>query len=153
MPEIEITAMTFGPFGLGHLDGKAVMVANAVAGDRLDVSIEAVRRDYSLGKVSAILRPSPDRRDAPCPFLPRCGGCDWQHINYAAQLRFKSEMIARELNHALDATLDPANLIEPAPAEFGYRSRIRLKTGPKGLLGFHEANSNAIVPIDSCLVA
>jgi 23S rRNA (uracil1939-C5)-methyltransferase len=153
MPEIEITAMTFGPFGLGHLDGKAVMVPNAVAGDRLEVSIEAARRDYSLAKIGAILRLSPDRRDAPCPFLPRCGGCDWQHIDYAAQLRFKSEMIARELIHALDATLDSANLVEAAPAEFGYRSRIRLKTGPKGLLGFHEANSNAIVPIDSCLVA
>jgi 23S rRNA (uracil1939-C5)-methyltransferase len=153
MPEIEITAMTFGPFGLGHLDGKAVMVPNAVAGDRLDVSIEAARRDYSLAKIRAILRASADRRDPPCPFLPRCGGCDWQHINYPAQLRFKSEMIARELNHALDATLDSANLVEAAPAEFGYRSRIRLKTGPKGLLGFHEANSNAIVPIDSCLVA
>ncbi len=153
MPEIEISAMTFGPFGLGHLDGKAVMVPNAVAGDRLDVSIEAERRDYSLGKTRAILRASPDRRDAPCPYLPRCGGCDWQHIDYGAQLRFKSEVIARELNHALDAAIDPADLVERAPAEFGYRSRIRLKTGPKGLLGFHEANSNAIVAIDSCMVA
>jgi len=44
-------------------------------------------------------------------------------------------------------------LVTPAPAEFGYRSRIRLKVGPKGLLGFHEANSNAIVQIDSCMVA
>jgi 23S rRNA (uracil1939-C5)-methyltransferase len=153
MPEIEISAMTFGPFGLGHLDGKALMVPNAVVGDRLDVAIESERRDYSLATIRAIVRPSPDRRDAPCPFLPRCGGCDWQHIDYSAQLRFKSEMIARELNHALEAALDPIDLVEPAPAEFGYRSRIRLKTGPKGLLGFHQANSNAIVPIDSCLVA
>ncbi|MDO8430869.1 MAG: class I SAM-dependent RNA methyltransferase [Candidatus Binatus sp.] len=153
MPEIEISAMTFGPYGLGHQGGKAVMAPNAVAGDRLDVSIEAERRDYSLAKIRAIVRASPDRRTAPCPYLPRCGGCDWQHIDYAAQVRFKSEMIARELNHALDAAINPADLVAPAPSEFGYRSRIRLKTGPKGLLGFHEANSNAIVPIDSCLVA
>jgi len=153
MPEIEISAMTFGPYALGHRDGKAVMVPNAVAGDRLEVAIEAERRDYSLAKIREIVRPSPERRTAPCPYLPRCGGCDWQHIEYAAQVRFKSEMIARELNHALDAAIDPADLVTPAPAEFGYRSRIRLKVGPKGLLGFHEANSNAIVQIDSCMVA
>ena len=153
MPEIEISAMTFGPFGLGHQDGKAVMVPNAVAGDRLEVTIEAERRDYSLARIREIVRPSPERRTAPCPYLPRCGGCDWQHIEYAAQVRFKSEMIARELNHALDAAIDPADLVTPAPAEFGYRSRIRLKVGPKGVLGFHEANSNAIVQIDSCMVA
>ena len=145
--------MTFGPFGLGHLDGKAIMVPNAVAGDRLEVAIEAERRDYSLAKIREIVRASPERRTAPCAYLPRCGGCDWQHIEYAAQVRFKSEMIARELNHALDAAIDSAELVTPAPAEFGYRSRIRLKVGPKGMLGFHEANSNAIVQIDSCMVA
>src|SRR6266851_956876 len=153
MTEIEISAMTFGRYALGHQDGKAVMVPNAVAGDRLEVAIEAERRDYSLAKIREIVRPSPERRTAPCPYLPRCGCCDWQHIEYAAQVRFKSEMIARELNHALDAAIDPADLVTPAPAEFGYRSRIRLKVGPKGLLGFHEANSNAIVQIDSCMVA
>ncbi len=153
MPEIEIAAMTFGPYGLGHLDGKTVMVPNAVVGDRLDVAPAADRRDYVLAKIRHVLRPSADRRDPPCPYLPRCGGCDWQHIDYAAQVRFKGEVVARELNRALGAQLDPAGLVEPAPAEFGYRSRIRLKVGAKGALGFHEAGTNAIVEIDSCLVA
>jgi 23S rRNA (uracil1939-C5)-methyltransferase len=153
MPEIEITAMTFGPFGLGHLDGKTVMVPNAVVGDRLDVAAAADHRDYVLAKIRHIVRAGADRRDAPCPYLPRCGGCDWQHIDYAAQVRFKGEVVARELNRALGADIDPAGLVEPAPAEFGYRSRIRLKVGAKGALGFHEAGTNAIVEIDSCLVA
>lgn len=153
MAEIEITAMTFGPFGVGHLDGKTVMVPHAVVGDRLEVATTAERRDYSVAKIREILRASADRRDAPCPYLPRCGGCDWQHIDYAAQVRFKGEVVARELNRALGSDIDPTGLVEPAPAEFGYRSRIRLKVGAKGALGFHEAGTNAIVEIDSCLVA
>ncbi|HZC45736.1 MAG TPA: hypothetical protein VE243_04625, partial [Candidatus Acidoferrum sp.] len=94
MPEIEISAMTFGPFGVGRQDGKAVMVAGSVAGDRLDVEIVSERRDYAVAKIREIIRASADRRDPPCPYLPRCGGCDWQHIDYHAQVRFKGEVVA-----------------------------------------------------------
>ena len=153
MPEIEISAMTFGPFGVGRQDGKAVMVAGAVAGERLDVEIVSERRDYAVAKIREILRASAERRVAPCPYLPRCGGCDWQHIDYGAQVRFKGEVVARELGHALGVAIDPAGLVEPAPAEFGYRSRIRLRVGAKGVLGFYSAGSNTIVEIDSCMVA
>ncbi len=153
MPEVEISAMTFGPFGVGRRDGKAVMVAGAVAGDRLDVEIVSERRDYAVAKIREMLHASADRRAAPCPYLPRCGGCDWQHIDYGAQVRFKGEVVARELGHALGVAIDPAGLVEPAPAEFGYRSRIRLRVGAKGVLGFYSAGSNTIVEIDSCMVA
>ncbi|HEV2170502.1 MAG TPA: methyltransferase domain-containing protein, partial [Candidatus Binatus sp.] len=153
MAEIEINAMTFGPFGVGRRDGKAVMVPGAVAGDRLEVEIVSERRDYAVAKIREILGASADRRVAPCPYLPRCGGCDWQHIDYAAQVRFKGEVVARELGHALGIEIDPAGLVEPAPDEFGYRSRIRLKVGAKGTLGFNAAGSNEIVEIDSCMVA
>ena len=153
MPEIEINAMTFGPFGVGRHDGKAVMVPGAVAGDIVDVEIVSERRDYAVAKIREIISASVDRRVAPCPFLPRCGGCDWQHIDYAAQVRFKGEVVARELSHALNIEIDPVGLVEPAPAEFGYRSRIRLRVGAKGVLGFYEAGSNTIVEIDSCMVA
>jgi 23S rRNA (uracil1939-C5)-methyltransferase len=153
MPEIEIKAMTFGPFGVGRHDGKAVMVAGAVAGERLNVEIVSQRRDYAVAKIRAIICASAERRTAPCPYLPRCGGCDWQHIDYRAQVRFKGEVVARELGHALGAEIDPVGLVEAAPAEFGYRSRIRLRVGAKGVLGFYEAGSNTIVEIDSCMVA
>ena len=153
MPEIEITTLTFGPFGVGRHDGKAVMVAGAVAGDRLDVEMVSERRDYSVAKIREIIRASAERRIAPCPYVPRCGGCDWQHIDYGAQVRFKGEVVARELGHALGVAIDPGGLVEPAPAEFGYRSRIRLRVGGKGVLGFYAAGSNTIVEIDSCMVA
>ena len=153
MAEVEISAMTFGPFGVGHRDGKAVMIARSVVGDRLEVATVSERRDYSVAKIKEIVRASADRRAAPCPYLPRCGGCDWQHIDYRAQLRFKGEVVARELSHALGVAIDPVDLVEPAPAEFGYRSRIRLKVGARGIVGFHEFGTNEIVEIDSCMVA
>src|SRR5271168_1743991 len=113
---IAISAMTFRPFGVGRHDVKAVMVAGVVLGDKLDVEIVSERRDYAVAKIREILRASAERRVAPCPYLPRCGGCDWQHIEYGAQVRFKGEVVARELSHALGIEIDPAGLVEEASA-------------------------------------
>ena len=145
--------MTVGPFGVGHLAGKTVMVPNVVTGDVVDVRIKSERRDYAVAELERIVRPGPGRRQPPCPFLPRCGGCDWQQISYQAQLELKSRLIASELSRATGVSVSHENLIVPATAEFGYRSRIRLQVGADGKLGFHELGSDRLVEIDHCLVA
>jgi 23S rRNA (uracil1939-C5)-methyltransferase len=152
MPEIEVSAMTFGPYAVARLDGLTVMVPNAAPGDRLEVSIASRRRDFSLARIERIIAPGPDRRVPPCPFLPRCGGCDWQHLQYPAQLRAKAELIAAGLRRA-NIDVNAENLIAAAPEEFGYRSRVRLKVGRDGKLGFYQFGSNDLVEIDRCIVA
>jgi 23S rRNA (uracil1939-C5)-methyltransferase len=153
MAVVEITGMTFGPFGIGRLDGKAMMVPGAAPGDLLEVSITEERRGYVVARAERVLRPASVRRTPPCPYLPRCGGCDWQQISYPAQARIKAEVIAASLNRALGIELDPAMLLEPAPAEFAYRSRIRLAVGRDGRMGFHEAGSRRLVEVDQCMLA
>src|ERR1700730_2050495 len=152
MAEVEISAMTFGPYGVGRIQGKTVMVPNAAPGDRLEVELSGAHRDYTIGRIARILRGGPDRRIPPCHFLPRCGGCDWQQLNYPAQLRAKAELIAAGL-HRAHIEISSENLIEPAPDEFGYRSRIRLKVGREGKIGFYQLGSNELVEIDRCIVA
>jgi 23S rRNA (uracil1939-C5)-methyltransferase len=153
VPLIDITAMTFGPFGVGRLDGKSVMVPHSVAGDSLEVTIQAERGGYSIARIDRVVTPGPGRRMPPCPFLPRCGGCDWQQIAYPEQIRWKAQIIAQEFQHSLGVELDTATLVEPSELEFGYRSRVRLKVGRGGFIGFHESASNRLVEIDRCLVA
>jgi 23S rRNA (uracil1939-C5)-methyltransferase len=153
MPEIEISTMTFGPYGVGRIDGKSVMVPHAAPGDLLEVALKSERRDYSIARIDRVIRPGANRREPPCRFLPRCGGCDWQHIEYSAQAALKAQLIAAEFRHVLGLELDLEGLVEAAPAEFAYRSRTRFKTGAGGCVGFHEAGSNSIVEIDRCIVA
>jgi 23S rRNA (uracil1939-C5)-methyltransferase len=153
MAQVEITAMTFGPFGVGRLEDRTVMVPNSVPGDLLEVRVVGQRAGSLLARAQKVLRRSPARRPPPCPYLPRCGGCDWQQIDYAAQVRLKGEIIASSLNRSLGLELDPATLVESAPAEFGYRARVRLKVDSHGRLGFHEAGSRRLVEIDHCMVA
>ncbi len=154
MLEVEVTAMTFGPYALARAaDGRTVMVQNAAPGDRLEVSVVARRRDYDLARIERILNAGAERREPPCAFLPRCGGCDWQQLDYAAQLRAKAGLIVSRLGHALGIEVSTDGLVVPAPREFAYRSRIRLKADAEGRLGFFERASNRLVPIDRCIVA
>ncbi len=153
IPEIEITGLSFGPYAVARADGEVLMVPNAAPGDRLEVSIRAHRHDYALARIERIIAPGASRRSAPCPYLPQCGGCDWQHLDYPAQLREKAALAAAGLARAMNVDLDPQKLVEPAPQEFGYRSRIRLKAGRAGALGFFELGSNRLVEIDRCMVA
>lgn len=153
MPEIDVTAMTFGPYAIARLDGQTIMVPSAVPGDRVEIRIASRRRDYSIATIERVIAPGPGRRLPPCPFLPRCGGCDWQQLEYPDQLRAKAELMVARLRRVVDLELDPFDLIEPAPAEFGYRSRIRLKVGSEGRLGFHQLGTTELVEIDRCMVA
>src|SRR5208283_3419689 len=148
MPEIDVKAMTFGPYAVARADGHTLMVPNATPGDRLEVSIASRRRDVSIANIDRIITPGPSRRVPPCPFLPRCGGCDWQQVAYDGQVRLKAQMISAEIARALRIPVDPAGLVEPAPEEFGYRSRIRFKVAPGAKLGFNQLGSNTIVEID-----
>ncbi|HTR63350.1 MAG TPA: class I SAM-dependent RNA methyltransferase [Candidatus Binataceae bacterium] len=153
MALVEITAMTFGPYGVGRLEGKSVMVPHSVPGDSLEVSVESERGGYSIARIDRIVSPGRSRRMPPCPFLPRCGGCDWQHIGYPEQIRWKAQVVANEFKHSLGVELDTSGLVAPSEQEFGYRSRVRLKVGRGGTIGFHESASNRLVEIDRCLVA
>jgi 23S rRNA (uracil1939-C5)-methyltransferase len=129
------------------------MIPGAVPGDLLDIQTWAQKRNYALGRIVRVLQRSSDRREPPCPYAVSCGGCDWQHIRYDAQVRLKAEVVAAEFRHKLGIELAAAGLVEAAPAEFGYRSRVRLKTGPGGKIGFHHPGSNSFAAIEACLVA
>src|ERR1700722_9612946 len=100
MPEIEINTMTFGPYGVGRLERKSVMVPHAEP------------RDYAIARIDRIIRPGSNRREPPCQFLPRCGGCDWQQIEYRAQVALKAQLIAAEFRHVLGLELDANGLVE-----------------------------------------
>jgi 23S rRNA (uracil1939-C5)-methyltransferase len=153
MPTVEISDLTLGPWGVGRIDGKAIMVPHSAPGDLLEVAIESERSAYAIGRLESVIRAGRERRVPPCPFLPRCGGCDWQQLEYTAQVAAKARLVAAEFARVLGVELPADGLVEPAPEEFGYRARVRFKVGAGGQVGFHEAASNRIVAVDRCLVA
>jgi 23S rRNA (uracil1939-C5)-methyltransferase len=89
----------------------------------------------------------------PCPYFGRCGGCSWQQISYAEQLRQKRELVAESLRkHAgfLDPIVEP---VVPSPRETRYRNRIQLHLGAGGEVGFRARRGSEVVDISDCLLA
>ena len=97
LPALTIDSLTHGPWGLGRSDGKVVLVPMTVPGDQVAAEVVEEHKRYSVARAVSVLRPSPARRTAPCPYVGDCGGCPWQHVSHDAQLRAKQQNVADAL--------------------------------------------------------
>ena len=150
---LNIERLAYGPAGVGRIDGKVVFVPHTAPGDRVDVVLTEEKKRHAMGRVVALRHPGPERRQPPCPYIPRCGGCPWQHVTYAEQLRAK-ESLVRENMRRIGGMADPPVLpIIPSPEEWRYRHRIRLRTESPARLGFYQAQSHELVELADCLIA
>ena len=126
--EVTIERILPGGLGLAHADGRTVMVALAAPGDRLRVQIERVKGNVSFASIREIITPSPTRVEPPCPYFGRCGGCDFQQLNYEAQLAAKVEMIRDCLRRIGGIESIPDFSVTPGPNPWHYRSRAQWRT-------------------------
>ena len=151
--ELEIDRLSYGPYGVGRTDGKAIMVPRSAPGDRLIARIIDSKERYAIGEIISIVSPSPLRQTPPCPYIGDCGGCTWQHIGYLQQLKAKQQSVADALRRI--GKLDQFDLrpIIASPNVENYRRRIRLQVSAVKRLGFYSAASHHIVEIDNCLIA
>lgn len=150
---LTIDRLSYGPAGVGRADGKVVFVPGTVPGDEAEVALDKEKKSFALGHVVTLRHPSAQRRQPPCPYVSRCGGCPWQQVAYPAQLLAK-ETLVREHLRRIGGIPDPPILpIIPASDEWHYRHRIRLRAEKNVRLGFSPANSHDLVEIDSCLIA
>ncbi|HET7486414.1 MAG TPA: hypothetical protein VFJ85_00695 [Acidimicrobiales bacterium] len=148
------SAMVAGGDALAHdAAGRVVFVAGALPGERVEAVVVERRRDYFRAVAADVLDPSPDRVPPPCAALAAgCGGCTWQHVAPAAQVRLKQAVVA-------DALRRIARLPDGPPAEVvglpgpALRTTARLAVGDDGRAGHRASDGGGAVPTDRCLVA
>ncbi|MCO4743942.1 MAG: class I SAM-dependent RNA methyltransferase [Proteobacteria bacterium] len=131
----------------GARRGKGIVtVRGGVPGDRVEVEITRERGRNASGEVRSLIEPSPDRREAPCPWDANCGGCDLAALTPEAQLAAKARMVQHTLR------LDETPQIIGSPRAIGHRARM--KVGLKDQqVGYRRARSHDIVNIDVCRIA
>ncbi len=149
---LTIDALSHGPAGIGRADGKVIFVPGTVPGDEVEVALVEEKKRYATGHVVQIRQPSARRRTPPCPYISRCGGCPWQQVEYAEQLRAKELNVREQLRRIGGIAEPPMSPIIPAPQEWHYRHRIRLR-GQDGHFGFSPPQSHEVVEIESCHIA
>lgn len=110
--------------GLARHEGKVVFVAGAVPGDRATVQVHKSKSSFAEGRAVAITTPSPDRREPFCRHFGLCGGCKWQHLDYAAQARFKQQHVEEALRRIGHLELPPITPILASPTDRFYRNKL-----------------------------
>lgn len=155
---ITIERLAYGGAGIGRLDGKVCFVPGTAPGDMVRIRVVADKRSYVEAEVDELITSGADRVIPRCPLVPRCGGCQWQHLSYTAQLRAKEEIFISALNRSIRVPITCCKPILPSPAEFGYRSRIQVKirqVAEQLVFGFYRTGSHFVVemPEYGCLVA
>lgn len=103
--------------------GWVVMVPFTLPGERVRVRVFRNHKNFSEADLVEVLRPSPERVAPRCPLFGRCGGCQYQHLDYAGQLRWKQQQVAELLEHMAGLTFPVAPVV-PSPRDYGYRSKI-----------------------------
>ncbi|HVF43994.1 MAG TPA: class I SAM-dependent RNA methyltransferase [Pyrinomonadaceae bacterium] len=152
--EVTIERILPGGVGLAHAEGRTVFVALAAPGDRLRVRVESVRGRVAFASIAEVIEPSDSRVEPPCPYFGRCGGCDFQQLNYRAQLSAKVEIV-RDCLRRVARVEPPAEIhITPSPLEWRYRSRARWQhDAVRNFLGYYERGSHSVCDVTECPVA
>lgn len=154
--ELDVTVERILPGGVGlaHAHGQTVFISLAAPGDLVRVRVETVRARLAFASIVEVLTPSPVRVEPPCPHFGRCGGCDFQQLDYEAQLTAKVEII-RDCLRRVARVEPPAEIpITPSPEQWRYRSRARWQHDPvRKHLGYFERGSHRVRDVAECPVA
>src|SRR5580765_4233569 len=153
--ELDVDSLAFGGNGVARLDGFVVFVRRGLPGDRVRARVTKVKRSHAEALATEVLRPGPERVDAPCAHFPACGGCRFQDLAYEAQLEQKQLQVRDALERLAGIAEPPLEQIVPCEPEiFHYRNKVEYsftstEAGPA--LGFHRAGRwDEVLEIDRC---
>ena len=152
---ITSVACGYGTEGEAVFDfqGCKVFVPGCIVGEQVSIKILSVKGNVAYGKCLGVLSPSPERVQPRCPVFSKCGGCQLQHMSYAAQLAFKTSLVAGMLKKIGGIEAEVRHAI-PSPAQYSYRNKLVLPVGTDGsgntAVGFYAPRSHRIVPAEDC---
>ena len=150
---VEIERILPGGVGLAHADGQTIFVSLAAPGDGLRVRIDRTRGKVAFASIVEIVQPSVERVEPPCPYFGRCGGCDFQQLNYQAQLGAKVEIVRDCLHRIAKIELPDDFQIHASPSEWHYRARANWQVETEtNQLGYFERGSRQICDVAECAV-
>lgn len=150
--ELEIDSAAYKGKGIGRVNGLAVFVPNTAPGDRVRTRIVKKKKNYREGKLLEVIEPGPERIEPRCRHARNCGGCNWQHVSYDEQLRFKREQVRDHMHRIGGLTHLDVNETLGCEDIFYYRNKMEYSVGHKRWLSREEINRDEFVS-DRCFAA
>jgi tRNA/tmRNA/rRNA uracil-C5-methylase (TrmA/RlmC/RlmD family) len=159
---LTIEDIAFGGEGVGRAhteDGDLVIfVPFVLMGETVEAEITEVKKNFARAKLLRVEKASAERVEAPCVFFGKCGGCQYQHIAYAEQLRIKQKQIADLFERVGKIPREVVAPVIGCPSPYGYRNRIMIrsqwnKPEQKLNVGFIRGDCGLVEDIEKCLIA
>ncbi len=155
---LDIEDIAFGGDGVGRLQGFVVFVPFVLVGEQIEAEITEVKRAFARARLLRVIKASPERVRPACAYFGDCGGCQYQHVDYPAQLRIKHRQIVELFRRVGGFESPPIAPLVPCPAPFGYRNRIMVRSQwdkvKKDLnIGFLRHDNRLVVDVKECKIA
>jgi 23S rRNA (uracil1939-C5)-methyltransferase len=148
---VQIEKPIYGGAFLARIQGKAVFVPLTLPGEQARIRIVEDKRGYASAEALEIVAPAPERVAPACRHFGACGGCDYQHASYEAQLRFKQSILRETLERG--GVRAPEEIAVLSAEPWAWRNRIRLAFDAQGNPGYRGHRSHAVIPIAECPIA
>lgn len=150
--------LAFGGEGVGRIEDFVVFVPFVAVGETVQAEVTEVKKSFARARLLQVTTPSPERVTPLCRYFGACGGCQYQHLDYPAQLRIKHKQIADLFERVGKIPRAVVAPVIPCPAPYGYRNRIMIRSqwnGPakKLEIGFIRADNNFVEDIEECRIA
>ena len=150
--DLQIEDVAFGGKGVGREHGKAVFVPFTIDGEVVLAKATREKKQFAEAELVEIRKSSPHRVEPPCPYFGRCGGCAYQHVDYAHQLEIKSRQVRDILKRIGKLEKAPMRPIIPSPLAYGYRNRVTVHA-QDGVIGYFQRDSRHLIDVEQCPIA
>lgn len=151
--ELHLTGMAHGGSAIGRYEGRAIFVPYGIPGEHIRARILQDKGRFAIAEVVEVLDASASRMTPRCAHFFRCGGCQWQHIAYSAQLEFKQRIVQEQLARIGGFHEAPVQPTIPSDPEWQYRSHSTFHVTNDHHLGFIGTDNQSVVTIDECHIA
>ena len=150
--ELKIHDVAFGGKGVAREGGKAVFVPFTIDGERVSARIVREKKQFAEAELIEVMEPSPHRVAPPCPYFGRCGGCSYQHIDYAHQLALKEKQVEQAMRRIARLDDPPIRPMVASPSSYHYRNRITVHA-ENDIVGFFRRDVHELMDIEQCPIS
>jgi tRNA/tmRNA/rRNA uracil-C5-methylase (TrmA/RlmC/RlmD family) len=155
---LTIHDIAFGGEGVGRIEQMVVFVPFVITGETVEAEITEVKKNFARAKLLRVLTPSEQRVQPECRYFGACGGCQYQHMDYAEQLRMKHKQISDLFERVGRISPQVVQPVLPCPTPYGYRNRIMIRSQWNGRekkleIGFIRADNKFVEDIEECRIA
>jgi 23S rRNA (uracil1939-C5)-methyltransferase len=150
--QLTIEKLIYGGDGLSRVNGEVFFTPFVLPGETVEAERVDAPRHAQRTRLLRIETPSGDRVSAPCPAFGRCGGCQYQHANYEAQLRLKKEILAETLRRVGKIEFDSSRIGIGSAEPYGYRNRAQFHF-ERERVGYRQMNSRRLVAVEECPIS